>query len=125
MATDECSADEGTGRAFRHASDRVADRAQHNRFNPIAPTRLSGAHRTFALGPGGAPSREGLGRRSYDALALRRGWPGMLLRRSSSSARSAMRSSSVISRHTVERRDPDRRTCPAASSSRSSLRVGL
>jgi len=36
-----------------------------------------------------------------------------------------MRSSSVISRHTVVRRDPDRRTCPAASSSRSSVRVGL
>jgi hypothetical protein len=44
---------------------------------------------------------------------------GALLRRSSSAARS----SSLISRHTVDRRDPDRRTCPAASSSRSNFRV--
>ena len=76
-------------------------------------------------GPGSAPNCEVLDRRRYEVLVLRRSWLGMLLRRSSSSARSAMRSSSVISRHTVERRDPDLRTWPAASSSRSSLRVGL
>ena len=58
-------------------------------------------------------------------LALPRRWPGRLLRRSSSAARSAIRSSSVINRQTVDRRDPDRRTWPAASSSRSSFRVGL
>jgi len=76
-------------------------------------------------GPGARRTVRFLDRRRYEVLALRRSWLGMLLRRSSSSARSAMRSSSVISRHTVERRDPDLRTWPAASSLRSSLRVGL
>jgi hypothetical protein len=70
-----------------------------------------------------APNRRIPGRR-YEALARPRRWREALPRSSSSAARSAIRSSSVISRHTVDRRDPDRRTCPAASSSPSSFRVG-
>jgi hypothetical protein len=70
-----------------------------------------------------APNRRIPGRR-YEALARPRRWREALLRSSSSAARSAIRSSSLISRHTVDRRDPDRRTCPAASSSPSSFRVG-
>jgi hypothetical protein len=62
------------------------------------------------------------GRRRYDALARPRRW---LRTRSSSAARCAIRSSSVISCHTVDRREPDRRTRPAASSPCSSLNVPL
>jgi hypothetical protein len=67
--------------------------------------------------------RRGPDWRLYEALALSRRWLGALRRRSSSATRSAIRSSSVISCHTVERRAPDRRTCPAASSSCSSFSV--
>jgi hypothetical protein len=63
--------------------------------------------------------------RRYEALARPRRWREAVLMSSSSAARSAIRSSSVISRHTVDRREPDRRTCPAASSSPSSLSVRL
>jgi hypothetical protein len=49
------------------------------------------------------------------ALVLPRRRLGTFLRRSSSAARLAIRSLSVISRHPVELRTADRRSCPAAS----------
>jgi len=114
-------------RSATHECDRRdaedVDHAHGERL--IAPMRLV---RGRIVGAVWAPTRRTVRLRDlrrYEALTLRRRWLGILLRRSSSAARSAMRSSSVISRHTVERREPDRRTWPAASSSRRSLRVGL
>ena len=94
----------------------------HRRDIPLAGTRrrVRSLHRR---GRNSCRTRRRRGRRGYEALALPRRRPGALRRRSSSAARAAIRSSSVISCHTVERRAPDRRTCPAASSSCSSLSV--
>jgi hypothetical protein len=59
-------------------------------------------------------------RRDAQARPGGRAWrlPDLAANRSSSAARWAIRSSSVISRHAVVRREPSRRTCPEASSSR-------
>lgn len=57
--------------------------------------------------------------RAYAARAVPRRRLDAPVRRASSAARCAIRSSSVISRQSVERRAPVRRTCPAPSSLRS------
>jgi hypothetical protein len=81
---------------------------------------------SFWRSPG--PARHGSADAGYRDAGTRprgRAWrvPDAAASRSSSAARWAIRSSSVISRDAVVRRAPSRRTCPEASSSRRSASV--
>jgi hypothetical protein len=95
------------------STSRSSRSSWRHRGGPHPPAREELAPKASRL----MRNRRRRGRRRYEVLAGPRRRLGALRRRSSSAARSAIRSSSVISCHTVERRAPDRRTCPAASSS--------